>query len=496
LDLLPIRRRLAALLCCWTLFHAAGALAQAPGSPAGADPMLSLLQQMVAEDPTRADSWRLIGRIHRQHNRVPEAIDAFRRALAQQPDNAAAHHDFGELMAQLGDHSAAAFHFDQVMLLAPSSSYAARLVERGIRPPPRMAAPVGMPIMAPPPAGIPNLLGGSGPTWGAEDVAANGARDLTTVGYEIQTFDGADDLERRLNQLESDVASPAKTVRAFVELGALYNTNVALTPISRELTGNAAASFQGFLSPDLEWIALSAGRWRSGPLLRGYFTVNEDDFRSLNLASFQPGAFLERDASWGASEVIGRVDYVYSLDLLDGDRFGDRHALTASLTTILPEADVIYAYVTASRSEFAEDGADPAVDSLDGTAVSGGVSRFFQTGWELLPTWSLGADAEWADTEGADFRYRAVNLHGDTTFQLTERLSFTPRGGIGYRNYPDFTGPVSRDELTWRASGRLRWRWTEWLSTSAVVNHDRFASDNEEFDTERTEAGVVLTLLR
>ena len=83
--------------------------------------MLALLQRMVAENPGRADSWRLIGRIHQKQNRIPDAIAAFRRAVELRPDSAAAHSDLGDLMAQTGDHRAASFHFDQVMKLAPSS---------------------------------------------------------------------------------------------------------------------------------------------------------------------------------------------------------------------------------------------------------------------------------------------------------------------------------------------------------------------------------------
>jgi tetratricopeptide (TPR) repeat protein len=486
LNVLPFRRILL-IAACFGLFRSEAAVVaqatnlpqfpispQARVSPGMGDPMFAVLQRMVVENPHRADTWRLLGRLHWRQNQIPAAIDCFGRALALQPDNAAAHADLGELLAQLGDHAAASWHFDQVMQIAPSSSYAASLVERGIRPPPALA-----------------------PAEAESPMPRNDSpQNIFAASYEIQTFDGADDLERRLNQLESDVVSPPpKSLRAFVEFGALYNTNIALTPISRELAGDAADSFQSFLSPDLEWNALGQGAWRSGPLFRGYFTANEEHVRSLNLASFQPGGFVEHDAFWRDGQLIGRLEYVYSLDLLDGDSFGDRHAVTASLTAILPELDVIYAYVRTSLSDFADDGANPAVDSLDGPALTAGVSRFYQTGWFLLPTWSLGADVESADTQGADFRYRAINLHTDATVRLTSRLEFIARAGVGYRDYPDFTGPVSRDELTWRASGRLRWRWTDWLSSSLVVNHDRFASDNEDFDTQRTEAGVATTLL-
>lgn len=434
-----------------------------------------MLQQMVAEDPSRADTWRLIGRIHQQQNQIAQADQAFRHALSLQPDNIAAHFDLGELMTRVGNRQAADYHFDQVMQLGPDSTYATQLVQRGVRQP-MVASP--SPSDQPPPSVFdePGLV--------------------QSVGYEIQTFDGADDLERRLDDISVSPEDVEKRFRAFVEFGALYNSNISLTPISRELAAAEASSAQAFFNPDIEWIAIRHGDWRSGALFRGYFSANEGNHASLDLSSFQPGAFIERDLGWGESQHIGRFDYVYSVDLLDQSQFADRHSVTASLTSILPDADVIYTYFTTSFSDFADDGATPAVDSLDGVAYTFGVSRFFQTNSTYMPSWSLGLDGEWADTEGADFRYKAINMHGDATFQWTNRLSFIPGGGIGYRDYGDFTGPVSRDELTWRLNSKLRWQWTDSVSISAVVRHDRFASDNENFDTERTEGGIIMTWIR
>ena len=483
-------------LCAWSA--SASTWAQFGGNLPPADPMLDVLEQMLADDPQRADSWRLLGGLYRKHDRIDDALAAFNRSLQLQLDNAATHSDLGELLEQLGHRDAASHHYDQVMLLAPSSSYAARLVEQGIRPAPRLNADhppsAGMPRYTPR-MSMPNALDRATAPWDEPHASTDGSADVDLIDYSIQTFDGALELERRLNDLQSDASAEPNRLRAFIEFGTLYNTNVSLTPISRELTGDEAASFQGFLSPDLQWIALRHDAWRAGPMMRGYFTVNQEDFQSLNLASFQPGVFAEHDLpSCWESTMIGRLEYIYSLDLLDGDRFGDRHAVTASLTTILPEFDVIYAFVTASDSDFAEDGVDPSVNSLDGPALMLGISRFYTTDWSLMPTWTLGTDFEFANTVGADYRYQAVSLFGDATFQLGPRLSFIPRAGVGYRSYGDYTGPVSRDELPWRVGGRLRWQWTDNIAISAVVGHNRFVCDNEEFASERTEAGIVFTV--
>jgi tetratricopeptide (TPR) repeat protein len=457
------------------------------GNPTTSDPMLAMLQRMVAENPRRADTWRLLGRIHRKQNETGDAVFAFKRAIELQPDNIAAHADFAEFLDELGNRRAADFHYDQVMKLGPTSSYAQKLVSRGIRRPPQ-----GLQMQIPSDERIPNTQ---------EPDSKKSDASVTPAAYEIQTFDGALKLERRLNDLELDTEVELSRFRAFIETGALYNSNVTLTPISRELTGDGPASFQGFFSPDVEWIAFQPGPWKIGPLARGYFTLNESNYSSLDLASFQPGAFVERDlddwSPFGSGvDLAGRVEYTYGLDLLAGNEFGRRHSLTSSLTTILPDMDVIYSYLTTSFSDFADDGADPSVDSLDGYALSTGTSRFFSTDWTLLPKHSLGADVEWANTRGADYRYLAISLYGDATLQLTEKLSLIPRAGIGYRHYPDFTGTPNRDEITFRISGKLRWQLNQSAAISAVVGYDRFASENEDFDASRTEAGLVLTFLK
>lgn len=431
--------------------------AQEPAKKA-AESLLPMLEKMVADDPTKADTWRMLGRIYRKQNRLSDAANAFNKTLELQPDNAAAHFDLGELLAFQGRREQADFHFDEVMRLAPESKYAQTLVERGER------LPATNPIQP--------------------------------ASFEIQTFDGADDLNRRVEQLTDDTTS-LHNIRAFIEFGALYNTNLALAPISRELAASSGSGFQGFLSPDVEYAMFQGDVWRSGPILRGFFTANEGNFANLNLASFQPGVFVERDLpSFSDNPMIGRVDYVYSLDLLGGTRFGDRHAITTSLTAIPSDQVVWYSYLTASLSNFADDGADASVDSLDGTSITAGVSRFRMSSWSWLPSWGSGLDIESTNAEGADFRYHSVNWHHNVTFQPTQRLSFIPDVGVGYRNYYDFTGSPSRDEATIRLGAKWKLKVTEHVSFSTVINHNRFASLNEAFDTERTEAGVVCTITR
>lgn len=455
--------------------------------------ILRMLEQRVAKDPLHADSWRLIGRYHHRAGQHAAAQEAFERALELAPQNVATHFDFGNHLHDFGNHVQATHHFRQVFVLGPGSGYARQLTERGIvfddLQPPLMS---GL-------NGLEEAEGASGERTTGEVGLGDSEHDLLQASYQIRSFDSSEEVEQRLGHPElepADELPPPRRLRMYLEFGALYNSNVTLAPISRQLIDADASSAQGFLNPEFELIC---GDWegtRVGPLARGYFTVNQSDFSDFNLASFQPGAFLERDHLLGRTDLTGRVDYVYSLDLFGGDRLGDRHALTTSATSLRPDGDLVHLFWTVSFSQFDEDGEEPAVESLDGTAHTLGISRFFNWDSAWIPASSLGASVESVDTEGADFRYDGATINGDLTVALRERLSFIPEASAGYRSYGDFTGTEDRDEFVWRVGGRLRWEWTREVSLSAVAGYDRFASDHELFDADRTQAGIVLTYLR
>jgi hypothetical protein len=225
-------------------------------------------------------------------------------------------------------------------------------------------------------------------------------------------------------------------------------------------------------------------------------TLNENNYSEFNLINLQPGFFAEHDFRIGQAEAIGRLESTYGQDWFDGNRVSRRIAGTASVTYIRPDLDAIYTYIRLADAQFDDDGALPNQTSLDGFSVTLGTSRFFQTGWDQLPTVALGADIESADTKGADYRYRSINFHGSGGYQFASNWELVPTWGIGFREYPDFTLTPQRDELFWRLHGRLNYHFKPSHCISFVVGHDRFASENEEFDTERTEAGLVYQFIR
>lgn len=155
------------------LLSAASVVAMPPAGHLPADPMQQLLERMVADDPGRGDCWRMLAKLYRRQHRIDDSIAAFQRALAIQPDSVAAHADFADLWAELGERQRADYHYNRVMQLAPSSSYADQLVRRGIR-----ARPVSHTFPAIAPTIPPGSFAPSSPSQ---------RQDIDLVGYEIQT---------------------------------------------------------------------------------------------------------------------------------------------------------------------------------------------------------------------------------------------------------------------------------------------------------------------
>ncbi|HUG18399.1 MAG TPA: hypothetical protein VMM56_05440 [Planctomycetaceae bacterium] len=457
------------IVCCIPVLIAAAPFGRA------ADEIETYLQQRIRENPEHSDSWRLLGRHFHRQQKEGAATEAFKKSLELDPDNAATHFDWGQLLESQGDRAAARDHFQRVYQVAPESEYAERLRKLGYL--------------------KSNEASRLSPFQTALYEITN-SEEILQAGFEVQTFDASEDFKRRLRDLDRAEEVTRRRLRIFLEAGALWNSNVTLTPISRQLFDADAAGAQGFFNPEIEWIAWDSGERRGGPLLRGFFTKNEQNLSPFDLSSFQPGLFVEQDLFHDAQTHVARLDYVYSVDLLDGHRFGDRHAATASVVSVLPDLDAVYSYLTVSYSQFDAPVATPELNSLDGPAFLAGFSRFFRTGNPRLPTWSLGTDLEYVNTEGDDFRYFGAKIHANATLQVAERLEWIPGGNVGFRNYPDFTGAPSRDELTYRLGSRLRYCLTDAWSVSLVANYDRFDSGHPDFNADRIECGIVTTFLQ
>ncbi len=64
---------------------------------------IGLLEKVIADDPQNADAWNFLGFSQRNLKRLDQALDAYRKALAIDPEHLGANEYLGELYLQTGD---------------------------------------------------------------------------------------------------------------------------------------------------------------------------------------------------------------------------------------------------------------------------------------------------------------------------------------------------------------------------------------------------------
>jgi hypothetical protein len=416
------------------------------------------LRDRLGRNPRDAAAWRMWGRLQLKRNSLADARRAFERATALDPNSAAAFFDLGRTLLRLEKPTDAEIAFQQVQELAPGSTYdtqAAQFLQRIAREQPK----------------------------------------IQQADYRIKRFDGLDVIEPLVKPNETLAAQAAgaelKTFDFLLEAGALYNSNVALAPLSRELTPSAPASATAFLAPQMQWAAIDRKQWRAGPLFSGRYTLNEGDLKEFNLQSYQPGLFFESFHAVNGVLLISRVGYLFTHDEFNGRTFGNRHALSPSLLVSWTERDATLVYWSIDHSRFASEGPLPSVTSQDGLTNTIGFSHDHRMGLPYFKLIRAGADFTRADTDGTDFRFNGVNLSAELVFDLTHRIDLKLRGGWGYRDYPDFQFTPSRNENIWRAGAEVEKSFTDRFSVAAVFNFVRFDSGNPLFTAEQYLAGVV-----
>jgi hypothetical protein len=423
---------------------------------AASDELLAQLQQRVTDDPDSGTAWRLLGRHLLNLEQVDLAYDALSRAIELSPESAAAWHDFGRVAMARGDLQDAAEAFQIVLSLAPETPYAdlAREELSGLEPD----------------------LEGSG---------------VQTASWEIRRFDGAEVLD----QLE-DTDPPLRrwlpdSLTFRLETGLLFNSNVALAPVSRQLAPGDRASFQFFAAPNLQWAMFDETTWRSGASFRGRYTLNEGNFRRFNLQSFRPGWFTEWFVYRGDQLFVPRIAYDYTHDQFDGTTVGGRHGLLASVSTFWNDDHASFLYWAGDYTDFNDDGVLPSVTSQDGWLNSIGISHDVTLSYRHLHLVRAGVDVSQADTDGSDYRYRGVNLFADAVIPIVDTVEVTLQGGWGYRDFPDYEFEPSRNEVLWRGGAELRKYFGDNMSIAAICDFNRFDSRNPLFEADRLILGTV-----
>lgn len=439
------------MLTCLLLFTCSEAAAQTPTNVA----FESHLRQQLQTDPDNANAWRLLGGIYLKRGSLQAAHDACERAVTLNPLGAAARFDLGRVLLKMEQPDEAASQFENVLTLAPESPYAIRARD-----------------------------------FLTQISEANG---IVQAQYEIRRFDGSDVRDSTTADDPTPPETPASLYELRLETGVLFNSNLALAPLSRELSPDDSSSFQGFFSPDLQLSLIDRQTWRTGTTFRGNFNLNEGQYREFNLQSYRPGVFVEWFHFDGPRVFIPRIAYEFTHDEFDQQTFGNRHALVTSLVASWNETQSSFFYWSIDNSDFLNDGLLPSVTSQDGWTNAIGASHDYLLNCGPLQLLRFGTDFTLADTDGTDYRFHGLSLYSEAVLAITQDTELTIQGGWGYRNYPDFEFTPSRNENVWRAGVELRKWLRDDLSMALVFNYDRFASENALFEAERYVTGVVTT---
>lgn len=435
--------RLAVLLALAACLSAAPLAAQSD--------LVAILRARVAARPGDSSSWRLLGRTLRDQNDLAGARFAFEQAVATDPESAAAHHDLAYLLAAGGDLPAAAEHWRQTIVLAPGTQY-------------------------------------------AEEAAAELARVMPQADspYKLASFevDWLDSMRPELGQPDQPPLPPPSPLWVRLEMGALYNSNVQLSPISRELASGDRASAQLYFSPTLELRYLRSDVWTLGTLFRGYYNANEPGFRQFNLQHQEPGLFVEHAKSLETVDLLSRLEYSYAYDLFDFHTLGTRHAVNGSVAAQTCSGRIWTLYGTVDYTDFADDGVEPSITSLDGSSQTIGLSHSKLLDWSWLSVARVGGEFQNAPLTGSNFAFRGTMLYADAEIPCPWGCLLVLQGAHGNRNYPDFQFTPARDENIWRAGAELRKPLSACWSISGNFLYDRFASKNEQFDASRYTTGM------
>lgn len=422
------------------------------------DRLLAYLQKRTNEHPDDGAAWRVLGREHLNRGQITEAQTALEKAVQLTPDSIAAWFDLGRTYSVDGQHDSAKVCFQTAIELDPNSAYAAKAQNE----------------------------------LGQLPAAESSEPEIQLADYEIRTFDGTEYLDR-IEDTDPPIRQLLQDRLDFrIDTGLLYNSNVALAPINRQLYPGTRESFQFFAAPDMQLGLVDRGRWRTGPTFRGNFTFNDEEFESFNLQSYRPGWFAEWFLSQGNRVIVPRVAYEYTYDRFGGSTLGNRHSLLTSLGTFWDDTNATFVFYSVEQSNFQNDGLLPEVTSQDGWTNTLGLSHDVLMPYANFRLMRAGVDLSRADTKGTDYSFNGFSLFTEMVFPLVPTVEVTLGGSWGYRDYFDFEFEPSRNEHVWRANAELRKWINQNTSVAAVFSYNRFDTDNPLFAAERYLGGVQL----
>jgi tetratricopeptide (TPR) repeat protein len=356
--------------------------------------------------------------------RYEEAIAAYRRALAVQPDDAATHFHLGTTCYKSGATDLAEASFRRALALAPDSLYD-HFSRRYLDALAQQRAQAQRP-------GAPNLFS------------------------------------------------------LYAEAGVQYDSNIPAAPDDPSLYQGKHGGVRvvEYVSAELRFLRRPG--WLGSLEASTYQAQYPDSaFEAFDLSTYGAGLLLQRDTTLGSLPVTALAKYGYSWVYLDGDPYSGSHQATVSFQLDEARWTATNVYYRYTRDDFEDEGFDPAISSRDADNHAVGITQILYFA-DRRGQVRLGYEYQDNRADGLNFDFQGHRVSVGATVPLPWEAQGELNAEYAHEEYPDFQGPVRRKTDRWTVGGNLsRWlfpkillrltgQWTSETSSYRALEYDRW----------------------
>jgi hypothetical protein len=379
---------------------------------------------MLAANPRDVLALRYLGITLDRLGRYQEAIDAFQRALALEPESAATH-----------------FHLGVTYYKARASDLARASLVR------------------------------------AAQLAPDTLYDQMAARY-------LDALAQQQVQLQRPGAPNLFSL--YADVGVQYDSNIPAAPDDSALFGGKHGGFRvvEYLSAELRflrrpgWLGLVEGSTYQAQ-------YPDSAFDGFDLSTYGLGALLQRDTTLATLPLILLARYNYSWVFLDGDEYSGSHALTGSVQLDEARWTATNVYYRYTRDDFEDEGFDPAISSRDADNHAVGIAQILYFA-DRKGQVRVGYEYQTNRARGLNFDLDGHKVSVSASVPLPGAIQGEVAAEYAHEWYPDFQGPAERKTDRWGIRGSLaRWfgqhflvrltgAWTSEQSSYDVLEYDRW----------------------
>ena len=249
-----------------------------------------------------------------------------------------------------------------------------------------------------------------------------------------------------------------------------------------------AAGYPVLLSPDARLDVLYLGRQLS----------HDGETQDADFTSQGAGLDAKRRFRVGERTVLLGGLYTARANFLRSDLFSVVNRFLLSLETALTPHTRTFAYGRASVADFGPDGSEPSQTSRDGFRGGLGVTQFFYTR-DFRRHLFLSQELNLRETRGANFTRRgaASRIGFFTTVDCLPKTAWEISAGFDWGRYPRFSSrstleTARRRDARFDVYTALTHHWTKTLGTRLTYHFIQNDNRNDFFDRTRHVAGVEM----